>query len=63
MATAPNLETPTFRLPFDNPTQTRMPITEHHRRKRRLNLTVAALLLGFALLLFAITLVKFGGGS
>jgi len=40
-----------------------MPITEHHKRKRRLNLTVAALLLGFALLLFAITLVKFGGGS
>ena len=41
----------------------RMPITEHHKRKRGMNLALAAVLLGRALLFFAITLVKFGGGS
>ena len=41
----------------------RMPITEHHKRKRGVNLALAALLLGLVLLFFAITLVKFGGGS
>ena len=41
----------------------RMPITERHKRKRGINLALAAVLLGLALLFFAITLVKFGGGS
>jgi len=40
-----------------------MPISEQHKRKRGLNLTVAGLLLGLAVLFFAITLVKFGGAS
>ncbi len=40
-----------------------MPITEHHKRKRSMNLALAAALLGLALLFFAITLVKFGSAS
>ncbi len=38
-------------------------MTEQHKRKRGVNLALAALLLGLVLLFFAITLVKFGGGS
>ena len=36
-----------------------MPITELHRRKREINLALAAVLFALALLFFAITLVKF----
>ena len=51
------------RISADRPWEAGMPITEHHKRKRGVNLALAALLLGLVLLFFAITLVKFGGGS
>lgn len=37
-----------------------MPITEIHKRKLTKNLTLAAILVGIMVLLFALTLVKLG---
>ncbi len=39
-----------------------MPITELHKRKLTKNLTVAGILIVMVSLLFAVTLVKMGGG-
>ncbi|HEY0901419.1 MAG TPA: hypothetical protein VGD95_04790 [Micavibrio sp.] len=39
-----------------------MPLDELHKKKRKKNLTVLALILGWSLMIAAIAMVKMGGG-
>lgn len=40
-----------------------MPITELHKKKRRKNLAILAILLGFIAMIWVITMIRIGGGA